>query len=224
MPCFSGVSRRIDASVAPVTYEVNSERVVRDVVVIGASAGGIAAVAELLFRLPADLPAIVGVVIHRGDKAPSDWSQVLAKNTKLRVIEPASGTLATQSVVYVAASDHHMTFRHNAVFLDQMPKEHHTRPAVNPLFASAALTYGPRVLGIVLTGGGSDGTQGLRSITTAGGLSLVQNPDEARNPSMPQHALVYDDVSAALGVDELAAAIIELTHGRTFQCRKSPLA
>jgi two-component system chemotaxis response regulator CheB len=199
-----------------VKYEVNVGRIVRDVVVIGASAGGISAVAELLSGLPGNLPAIIGVVIHRGAKAPSDWSASLAKLAKLQVLEPVSGTVARQCVVYVAPSDQHMTFRHNAVFLDHNPQEHHTRPAVNPLFASAALAYGPRVLGIVLTGGGADGTKGLQSIAAAGGLSLVQCPGEAPAPSMPKHALAHDHVSAALSIDALANAIVELAHGRMF--------
>jgi two-component system chemotaxis response regulator CheB len=201
---------------ALVQRQVNVGRIVRDVVVIGASAGGISAIAELLSALPGDLPAMIGVVIHRGAKAPSDWSVSLSKHTLLQVVEPANGTLLRQCVVYVAPSDHHMTFRHNAVFLDQKPQEHHTRPAVNPLFDSAALAYGPRVLGILLTGGGVDGTKGLQSITAASGLSLVQSPGEAPNPSMPMHALVHDHVSAALSIDELASAIVALAHGRMF--------
>jgi two-component system chemotaxis response regulator CheB len=195
---------------------LNVECLVRDVIVIGASAGGVSAIVELLGELPSGLPTIVGVVIHRGATSPDDWSPSLGKSSSLRVVEPSHGELITRGVVYIAPADHHMTFRDNAVFLDRKPKEHHTRPALNPLFKSAALAYGTRVLGIVLTGGGTDGTEGLRDITSAGGLSLVQTPSEAANASMPRYALLHDDVSAALTIAEIGRAIVELAYGRCF--------
>ncbi len=118
-----------------------------------------------------------------------------------------------RGVVYIAPADCHMTFEHDSIALDGGAKEHHTRPAVDPLFTSAALAYGPRVVGVVLTGGGHDGMQGLLHITTAGGLSLVQKPSEAEHASMPEYAIAHDHVRAALTVDEIGDALVLLARG-----------
>ena len=113
--------------------EINPEKIARDGIVVGASAGGIRAVIELLSRLPADLPAFVGVVIHRGAASTSDWSTSLGMRTKLRVVEPADGDALTRGVVYIAPADCHMKFEHETITLDGGAKEHRTRPAVDPL-------------------------------------------------------------------------------------------
>lgn len=192
---------------------INPEKIARDVIVVGASAGGIRAVIELLSRLPEDLPAFIGVVIHRGAVSMSNWSTSLGMKTKLRVVEPSNGDSLMRGVVYIAPADCHMTFEHDSIALDGGAKEHHTRPAVDPLFTSAALAYGPRVVGVVLTGGGHDGMQGLVAITTAGGLSLVQKPSEAEHVSMPEYAIAHDHVLAALTVDEIGDALVLLARG-----------
>lgn len=193
---------------------INPLQIVRDVVVIGASAGGHSAVVEILSRLPRDLPAFIGVVIHRGAVSPSDWSRSLGSKTPLRVVEPTTGDLLARGVVYVAPSDCHMTFDHDRVWLDREAKEHFTRPAVDPLFISAAHAYGARVVAVVLTGGGHDGMQGLLHVTTAGGLCLVQKPAEAEHASMPEYAIAHDHVRAALTVDEIGDALVLLAQGR----------
>lgn len=195
------------------SVSINPEKIARDVIVVGASAGGIRAVIELLSRLPEDLPAFIGVVIHRGAVSPSNWSTSLGLKTKLRVVEPANGDALTRGVVYIAPADCHMTFEHESIALDGGAKEHRTRPAVDPLFTSAALEYGSRVVGVVLTGGGHDGMQGLLAITTAGGLSLVQKPSEAEHTSMPEYAIAHDHVRAALTVDEIGDALVLLARG-----------
>jgi two-component system chemotaxis response regulator CheB len=192
---------------------INPERTVRDVVVVGASAGGIRAVIEMLSRLPRDLPAFIGVVIHRGGAPQANWSASLGMKTKLKVIEPENGASLTNGVVYIAPPDRHMTFEHGSIVLDERPKEHRTRPAVDPLFTSAALTYGPRVVAVVLTGGGHDGMQGLIDVTAAGGLSLVQEPAEAQEPSMPTYAIAHDHVRAVLSVDKIGDALVQLARG-----------
>jgi two-component system, chemotaxis family, protein-glutamate methylesterase/glutaminase len=192
---------------------INPLKVVRDVIVIGASAGGHSAVIEILSRLPEDLPAFIGVVIHRGAVSKSDWSHTLGSKTKLRVVEPADGELLRRGVVYIAPSDCHMTFGNDRVSLDHEAKEHFTRPAVDPLFTSAALAFGPRVVAVVLTGGGHDGMLGLLKVTTAGGLSLVQKPSEAAHTSMPEYAIAHDHVRAALTVDEIGDALVLLARG-----------
>ncbi|HEX7477239.1 MAG TPA: chemotaxis protein CheB [Polyangiales bacterium] len=192
---------------------INPERRVRDVIVVGASAGGIRAVIEVLSRLPADLPAFVGVVIHRGSLSTRDWSHTIGLKSALRVVEPSDGEPLKNGVVYVAPADCHMTFAKGKIALDMGPKEHHTRPAVDPLFASAALEYGPRVVAVVLTGGGHDGMLGLLDVTTAGGISIVQEPAEAEHASMPEYAIARDHVRAALTVDKIGDALGLLARG-----------
>ncbi|MDL2717574.1 MAG: chemotaxis protein CheB [Acidobacteriota bacterium] len=195
------------------SVSINPEKIARDVIVVGASAGGIHTVIELLSRLPEDLPAFMGVVIHRGAVSKSNWSTSLGMKAKLRVVEPANGDSLMRGVVYIAPADCHMTFEHDSISLDGGAKEHRTRPAVDPLFTSAALAYGPRVVGVVLTGGGHDGMQGLLAITTAGGLSLVQKPSEAEHASMPEYAIAHDHVRAMLTVDEISDALLLLARG-----------
>lgn len=192
---------------------INADRVVRDVIVIGASAGGIRAVIDVLARLSADLPAFIGVVIHRGAVSADNWSQVIGMKTSLRVVEPADGDALERGVVYVAPADCHMRFERDRVRLDGDAKKHFTRPAVDPLFSSAALAYGPRVVAVVLTGGGHDGMLGLLDVSTAGGLALVQKPSEAADASMPTYAIAHDHVLAALGVDEIGDALAQLARG-----------
>jgi two-component system, chemotaxis family, protein-glutamate methylesterase/glutaminase len=198
------------------TIPINQEKIERDVIVVGASAGGVRAVIEILARLPADLPAFIGVVIHRGADSTSTWADVLGMKTELGVIEPADGDSLKRGVVYIAPADCHMTFEDGRIVLDSGAKEHHTRPAVDPLFVSAARAYGPRVVAVVLTGGGHDGMQGLLAVTRAGGLSLVQKPSEAEHASMPEYAIAHDHVGAALTVDEIADALAVLARGGAF--------
>jgi two-component system, chemotaxis family, protein-glutamate methylesterase/glutaminase len=193
---------------------LNPLKIARDVVVIGASTGGHRAVVEILSRLPADLPAFIGVVIHRGAVSNADWSISLGYKTKLRVLEPTQGALLTRGVVYIAPSDCHMTFAEGRISLDGGAKEHFTRPAVDPLFISAARAYGARVVAVVLTGGGHDGMQGLLRVTTAGGLCLVQKPSQADQASMPEYAIAHDHVRAALSVDEIGDALALLARGQ----------
>ena len=185
----------------------------RDVIVIGASAGGVQAVITLLSRLPANLPAFIGVVIHRGNQSQVDRSSILGRKSAIQVAEPGDGARLKRGVVYVAPSDCHMRFLQDSVALDRGLKHHHTRPAVDPLFTSASVSFGSRVVGVVLTGAGADGLQGLIDIKAAGGLSLAQNPTEAEHASMPEHAILYDHVDAVLSVEEIGDALVLLAQG-----------
>ena len=171
---------------------------------------------EILSRLPQDLPAFIGVVIHRGATSKSNWSHSLASRTNLTIVEPAGGDLLAHGMVYIAPNDLHMTFATGRVGLDHGAKEHFTRPAVDPLFISAARAYGNRVVAVVLTGGGHDGMQGLLHVTAAGGLCLVQKPSEAEYPSMPEYAIAHAHVCAALTVDKIAEALALLARGSAF--------
>lgn len=192
---------------------INPLNIVRDVFVIGASAGGRRAVIEILSRLPKDLRALIGVVIHRGATSNSNWSYSIGNQTKLTVMEPKSGDLLVHGVVYIAPNDCHMRFVDGHVLLDRGAKEHFTRPAIDPLFVSVAHNYGSRVVAVVLTGGGHDGAQGLLHVTSAGGLCLAQKPSDAEHSSMPEYAIAHAPVRAALTADKIADVLALLAGG-----------
>jgi two-component system, chemotaxis family, protein-glutamate methylesterase/glutaminase len=185
----------------------------RDVIAIGASAGGVQALMYLLSKLPADLPAFIGVVLHRSPHHESRLAMVLGRHAALPVIEPHDGRLLEPRVVYVAPRDHHLLFDETRVRLDRGPREHLTRPAIDPLFRSCAAPFGPRVVGVLLTGYGGDGVPGLIRISAAGGCSIVQDPREAPVPTMPLRAIAEDDVDAVLPIDGIASALIALANG-----------
>ena len=187
----------------------------RNIIVIGASAGGVQALQRLFTALPSDLPAAVGVVLHRGER-PGELKSVLARRSSLPIIEPRETQPLRQGTIYLAPADHHMVFHAKNVEVQRGPKEHHTRPAIDPLFRSAAVAYGARVVGTLLSGCGEDGVSGMMAIEKCGGLCLGQDPREAEMPSMPLNALRYDDVSAVLTIDDMAAALEALAKGKTI--------
>jgi two-component system chemotaxis response regulator CheB len=195
---------------------LNAEGQARDVVVVGASAGGVLALMNLLANLPGDLPAIVGIVLHRTPYHETRLPWVLGRQAVLKVLEPCDGALLEPGTVYVAPRDHHLLFEDGRAQLTRGPREHMTRPAIDPLFRSAARSYGPRVVGVLLTGFGGDGVPGLIDIKGAGGLSLVQDPHEAAHPAMPSRAIKEDDVDAILPLKRLASAIVALASGRAM--------
>jgi two-component system chemotaxis response regulator CheB len=143
----------------------------RDIVTVGASAGGVEALIALFEKLPASLPAAVAVVIHRHATHESRLSDVLRWHSLVPVVEPADGQQIEHGCIYLGPRDHHLLMEGTAFRLDAGPKLHRTRPAVDPLFESAARAFGPRVVGLVLSGG----AKGLIAISQARGLSLVQD-------------------------------------------------
>jgi two-component system chemotaxis response regulator CheB len=192
---------------------ITKARTPRDIVTIGASAGGIEALIGLLEKLPATLPAAIAVVIHRPPMYQSQLARILDRRSALTVLEPADGDRVEPGNVYLAPRDHHLVFAENVIRLNRGPQQHRFRPAVDPLFMSAAEVYGPRVVGILLSGGGADGVRGLIAIKARGGLSLVQDPSEARNPTMPASAIADDDVDAVLRLEQIGDALLVLTTG-----------
>lgn len=160
-----------------------------DIIVIGASMGGIQALKQLISEFPADFPAAVFVVLHIGPFRESRLSEILGRNAKIAVVDAKDNDLIRPGCVYVAVPDFHLRIEGIHVRLDHGPRHNFHRPAVDPLFTSAAEGFGPRVIGVVLTGGLDDGTAGLMDIKRFGGLAVVQCPSDAINPSMPASAL-----------------------------------
>ena len=199
---------------------INPHRIKRDVIAIGASAGGVQPLKDLLELLPPDLPAMVAIVLHRSPYHETQLPLVLGRHALLSVLEPADRDPLLPGAVYVAPRDQHMIFEDGIVRLSRGAREHHTRPAIDPLFRSAAERYGPRVVGVVLSGMGSDGVSGLIAIKKGGGVSLVQHPGEAMFGTMPCTAIAEDDVDAMLTVEELASTLTALARGETVEARR----
>jgi two-component system chemotaxis response regulator CheB len=190
----------------------------RDVIVIGASAGGVMALSELFAALPATLSASIGVVLHRST-VPGQLATVLGRKSALPVVEPkGSGPLET-GVIYLAPPDHHLLFEPHAVAIQRGPKEHATRPAIDPLFRSAAASYGERVVGVLLTGCGEDGVSGLIAISQGSGVTLAQDPADAYMPYMPLNALRFDEIAGVFALRDMASVISALAEGQPVATR-----
>ena len=194
---------------------INQTHGVRDLLAFGGSAGGFQALLGILRRLPREFPATIGVVLHRSPVFVRNIASIIARKISLPVSEPADGEAVKSGHVYLAPRDLHMTIEDECWRLDRGPKKHLVRPAVDPFMFSAAMARGNRVVGVLLSGGGADGVAGLIAISSKGGLSIVQRPEEARVKSMPLTAIRGDDVNAVMHVDEIAAALPMLAEGRS---------
>lgn len=179
------------------------QQVRRDIVVIGGSAGALDTMVQLVKRLPGDYPASLFIVSRVGHSA-SRLPELLNEAGALCAEHARHGEPIVPGHIYVAPPDRHMLLANHQVLLSRLPREHFTRPAIDPLFRSAARAFGTRVVGVVLSGSGSDGAVGLRDIKNAGGIVMVQDPSSVQFPEMPETALrtvpadyVLD--SAALG-------------------------
>jgi len=184
----------------------------RDVIVVGASAGGVEALQQLVSKLPADLPASLFVVMHMPVRARSLLPEILTRAGRLKAIHPANGSGIEHGCVYVAPPDHHMVIERDHIHLTCGPKEQHHRPCINVTFRSAAAVYGERVAGVLLSGELDDGTAGLWEIERRGGVTVVQNPEEAAFPSMPLSALREIEVDHTVGLAEMGSLLSRLAR------------
>ncbi len=181
-----------------------------DVIVVGASAGGVEALKILASGLPSTLPAAVFVVLHVWPAGKSILPEILTSAGPLRAQHPFNGASIERGNIYVAPPDYHMTLANERIHLTRGPKENRHRPAVDPLFRSAALHYGPRVAGVVLTGSLDDGTAGLIAIKLRGGKAIVQDPRNAVHPGMPESALAAVEADYVLSITEIPAVLTAL--------------
>lgn len=183
----------------------------RDIVVVGASRGGLEALCTLTRGLPACLPAAVLIVLHTGADSPRLLADILGRCTPLPVSYALAGDDVRPGHIYVAPPGAHLiVVPPGHIALDPGPKVRHSRPAADRLFETAAAVYAGRVIGIVLTGGDGDGTDGLRAIKAAGGVSVVQQPAEAVDPSMPISAIQDDIPDHCLPVGEMGSLLAGL--------------
>lgn len=185
----------------------------RDIVTIGASAGGIEALTTLVCNLPPDVPAAFFVVVHIPAEAPSALPEILSRAGPLPASSARDGAPIEHGHIYVAPPDRHLLLTPAGMRVVSGPRENRHRPAIDPLFRSAALHFGRRVVGVVLSGALDDGTAGLLAIKRAGGIALVQDPATAAFSSMPESALAYVAVDWCLPVPKLAKKIVALASG-----------
>lgn len=179
----------------------------RDAVVIAASAGGVEALRDLLARLPAGLPAAVLLVLHVPAAGGRALPGILTRAGKLPALTAADGERAIPGHVYVAPPDHHMLLMDSKIRLSRGPRHNGHRPAADPLFMSAALTRGPRVIAAVLSGTLDDGAAGCAAVEQRGGLVLIQDPGDSAYEGMPQAAIAATSHPRVLPLRDLGHAI-----------------
>lgn len=186
----------------------------KSVIVIGASAGGVESLREVVGGLPDTLPAAVFVVLHIPPFQSSSLPEILNFSGPLRACHPEDGAQIEAGRIYVAPPDHHLLVEKGHIAIKKGPKENRFRPSIDALFRSAAYTYGSKVIGVVLSGALDDGTSGLWSIKRLGGVAIVQWPDDARFESMPLSALDQVAVDYTLPASEIGPLLFALASER----------
>jgi two-component system, chemotaxis family, protein-glutamate methylesterase/glutaminase len=161
--------------------------------------------------LPADFPAPICVVLHTSPQAPAVLDSILARSGRLAARNARDGDRLMPGLIYVAAPDCHLLVEPDVVRVTKGPRENRFRPAIDPLFRSAAQVYGPAAIGVVLTGNLDDGTAGLWAVKQLGGTAIVQHPDDALFPAMPLSALRHVRVDYSVPVAGLAPLLVQLT-------------
>ncbi|HEX6371898.1 MAG TPA: chemotaxis protein CheB [Longimicrobium sp.] len=196
----------------------------RDIVVIGASAGGVEAVASLVEALPRDLAAAVFIVVHFPPHTTSVLPRIITRRGGMAAVHPEDGAPIELGCVYVAPPDRHLLVEQGHMRLVRGPRENGARPALDPLFRSAARAYGPRVVGVVLTGNLDDGTAGLMAVKSAGGVAVVQDPDDALYAGMPSSALRHVQADHVAPLSEIAGILVRRVGELVAQKGAGPVA
>jgi two-component system, chemotaxis family, protein-glutamate methylesterase/glutaminase len=182
----------------------------RRIVVVGASAGGVEALSRLASDLPRKLRAPVFVVLHVSPIGTSSLPKILARSGPLPAVHPRDGDPIEPGHIYVAPPDRHMLVRDGTIEVVRGPRENLARPAIDPLFRSAAASHGPNVIAAVLSGTQADGAGGAAAVSRAGGVVLVQDPEEAVFPEMPLNTIAQDHPDGVLPLDRIAERIVQL--------------
>ena len=183
-----------------------------DIIVIGGSAGAFGGLKRILQGLPPGFSAAIFVVIHTAADSAGILPALLSKAGPLPAFAAVDGAPIRLGAVYVAPPDHHLLVQPEKMRVTRGPRENRFRPAVDPLFRTAAASYGPRVIGVLLSGGQDDGVIGLSHITRHGGVTIVQDPAEAEISSMPESAIQQIDIDHVLRVDDMPAVISGLVR------------
>lgn len=189
-------------------------------VTIGASAGGVEALRELMSKLPRDLQAAIMVVLHIPAAGASVLPDILDRAGPLPAVKAQSGMPIEPGTIIVAPADHHLIVSETHAQLDRGPRVNGHRPAIDPLFTSAAAWYGPHVMGVVLSGSLDDGAAGLLRLSQVGALTVAQDPNEAAYPALPQAAIERGGAQKILLIDEIAALIAESSDSHAMTMRE----
>jgi two-component system, chemotaxis family, protein-glutamate methylesterase/glutaminase len=183
----------------------------KQLVVVGTSAGGLEALRLLVGALPADFAAPICIVMHTSPQSPSVLHEILNRSGRLKAVNSENGVRLQPGHIYVAPPDCHLVVEPGRLRVTKGPRENRFRPAVDPLFRSAAQVFGPAAIGVILTGHLDDGTAGLWAIKQLGGTAIVQDPEDALYPSMPANALNYVNVDYIVPLAEIVPILVRLT-------------
>jgi two-component system chemotaxis response regulator CheB len=184
----------------------------RDIIAIGGSTGAVDAVRQLCADLPAEIAATLFIVIHVGASGNNLLADVFDAHSPIAISTAVDGEILRPGHAYVAAADHHLLVIDDVLRLGHGPRENMARPAIDPLFRSVAANFGPRVIGVVLTGMLNDGASGLSDIKRCGGITVVQSPTDAEAPDMPWGALNGAEVDYRAPLADMAALLVKLTE------------
>ncbi|BDI30144.1 protein-glutamate methylesterase [Capsulimonas corticalis] len=182
------------------------------IIVIGTSAGGVEALTRLVSDLPEDMSAAVFIVLHIPANSSGVLPKLLGRTARMPVSHPLDGDPIQAGHIYVAPPDHHLLLRSGTIHVSSGPKENSHRPAIDPLFRTAARNYGARVIGVILTGNLDDGSAGLLMIKRHGGLAVVQSPTDAQFPSMPASAIDSVDVDYVQPLSQIGPLLQSLAN------------
>jgi two-component system chemotaxis response regulator CheB len=196
----------------------------KDIVVIGGSAGSHSAIRQIIADLPAGLQASIFIATHMPTNSAGYLSEVLELASHLRISRAIDGQPIEPGCVYVAVPDHHLLVIDGTVRLGNGPRENMTRPAIDPLFRSAALSYGPRVIGVILSGMLNDGASGIRAVKACGGTAIVQHPLDAIADQMPLAALEAVEPNRIVTAQDLGPLIAEMVGEEAGQEKECPPA
>ena len=180
-----------------------------EIIVVGASAGGVEAISSLVKLLPASLPASIFVVVHFPENATSVLPKILSRVGPIKAIGGEDNQPIEKGVIYVAPPGCHMLVKRGAIRIVRGPKENGHRPAIDPLFRSAARIYKSKVAGVILSGMLNDGVIGLTYVKANGGLSMVQDPDESLFGDLPRHAIHDVKIDFVAPISQLAQLLVE---------------
>ncbi|MFO1060350.1 MAG: chemotaxis protein CheB [Dongiaceae bacterium] len=193
-----------------------------DIVAIGGSAGALEAITRMLQMLPGDIPASILVALHIGAANGNRTPRILARHGPLPAEFARDGERLERGRVYVAPPDRHLLIIGDRLRLGAGPWENGSRPAIDPLFRSCALSCGPRVVGVLLSGTLSDGSSGLRAIERCGGIPVVQDPEDAAFGDMPRNALRFAGGARIVAADRLAGLLVDVVAQQAGPPRPAP--
>ncbi len=197
----------------------------RDIIIIGTSAGGVEALSYLVSHLPSDLDAAVMVVLHIPSHATSVLPSILNRAGNLIALHPQNNEEIVTGHIYIAPPDYHLLIKSGYISLVRGPRENNHRPAIDPLFRTAARAYGSRVIGVVLTGVLDDGTAGLQAVKMRRGVAIVQNPEDATYAGMPRSAIEnVNNIDYILPLSEIPKVLVELVNTPIEAKAESPVS